>query len=236
MIEHLKYQDRKCNPKAGAIRKPGQMITLSKNKPLTEQAYIQLKWQILNQEIPAGTLLNEHALVEATGFGRAPIHHALHRLAYDDLVVIHPRKGAQVRLWGDDDIASLVEARLPVERAIVRLACLRITDEAIEEMREQIETTPRLIEEMDREGLLRLDLWFHAAIARATGNSILVDTAQRLHQRSTQFWSPTMSGRDRYFTVYRQHADIVSAIAERDVEQADRAISTHISNFSEKTA
>jgi len=204
-----------------------------KNQPLADQAYVHLKWKILNQEVPAGTLLNEQALVDATGFGRAPIHHALHRLAYDDLVIIRPRKGVQVRLWADKDIASLIEARLPVERAAVRLACDRITDAAVEEMREQVETTPRLIEEMDREGLLRLDLWFHAAIAKATANPILADTAQRLHQRSTQFWAPSMSGRERYFTVYRQHADIVAAIAMRDPDLADRAISTHINHFSE---
>ncbi|MBJ6134375.1 GntR family transcriptional regulator [Ochrobactrum sp. Q0168] len=212
------------------------MAKASKNQSLGEQAYVHLKWLILNQEIPAGTLLNEQALVETTGFGRAPIHHALHRLAYDDLVVIHPRKGAQVRLWDGSDIAALVEARLPVERAIVQLACQRITTPAIVEMHEAIETTPRLIEEMDREGLLKLDLWFHAAIARATGNSILVDTAERLHQRSTQFWSPKMSGRDRYLAVYRQHAEIVSAIAARDADRADMAITAHINNFSEKSA
>ena len=203
-----------------------------KSQSLADQAYVHLKWKILNQDIPAGTLLNEQALVEATGFGRAAIHHALHRLAYDDLVVIRPRKGVQVRLWNDFDIAALIEARLPVERATVRLACARITDPAIEEMREQIETTPKLIEEMDREGLLRLDLWFHAAIAKATANPILADTALRLHQRSTQFWAPSMSGRDRYYIVYRQHAAIVEAIARRDPELADQAISTHINHFS----
>jgi len=207
-----------------------------KSQPLGEQAYVHLKWQILNQEIPAGTLLNEQALVDATGFGRAPIHHALHRLAYDDLVVIRPRKGAQVRLWSEKDIASMVEARLPVEQAIVRLACARISDASVEEMREQIETTPRLIEEMDREGLLRLDLWFHAAIAQAIANPILAETAMRLHQRSTHFWAPSMSGRDQYYAVYRQHSEIVEAIGARDVDRADRAITLHINNFAEKTA
>lgn len=211
-----------------------QMGTAPKSQSLGQQAYVLLKWKILNQEIPPGTLLNEQTLVEATGFGRAPIHHALHRLAYDDLVVIRPRKGAQVRLWDDADIASLIEARLPVEQAAVRLACLRITDAAIDEMRTQIETTPALIEVMDREGLLRIDLWFHAAIANATANPILAETAQRLHQRSTQFWAPSMSGRERYHTVYLQHAKIVEAIARRDPELADRVISTHINHFSAK--
>ncbi|WP_198419882.1 GntR family transcriptional regulator [Pseudaminobacter salicylatoxidans] len=206
-----------------------------KSQPLTEQAYTHLKWLILNQEIPAGTLLNEQALVEATGFGRASVHHALHRLAYDDLVVIRPRKGAQVRLWSDKDIHALVEARLPVEQTIVRLACARISDAAVEEIRKELETTPRLIEEMDREGLLRLDLWFHAAIAQATANPILADTALRLHQRSTQFWAPSLSGRDRYYKVYEQHSEILDAIGERDTERADRAISLHINNFAEKT-
>jgi GntR family transcriptional regulator, rspAB operon transcriptional repressor len=204
-----------------------------KSQSLNEQAYVHLKWQILNQEIPAGALLNEQALVAATGFGRASVHHALHRLAYDDLVVIHPRKGAQVRLWNDKDIGTVVEARLPIEQTIVRLACARISDEAVDELRAQLETTPRLIEERDREGLLRLDLWFHAAIAAATANRILAETAQRLHQRSTQFWAPSMSGRERYYAVYRQHSEILDAIAARDVERADRAISLHINNFLE---
>lgn len=202
---------------------------------LSDQAYIQLKWMILNQEIPQGTLLNELALVDSTGFGRAPIHHALHRLAYDDLVEILPRKGAQVRIWGDRDLDELVEARLPVEVAVIELACRRASDQSIDELQSGLAATPELIETMDREGLLRLDLWFHAALAQTTGNAILCDTAQRLHQRSAQLWSSGVSDRARYQLVYQQHSDIVEALAERDAKRARQAITTHISIFTEKT-
>lgn len=210
-----------------------EMGSFPKNPSLSEQAYIRLKWLILSQEIPGGTLLNAQSLVETTGFSRAPIHQALHRLAYDNLVDILPRKGVQVRLWTRKDIVDLVEARLPVERTIIQLACQRITDSAVEEMRHEIETTPRLIDQEDREGLLRLDLWFHAAIAKATANPILADTALYLHQRSTHFWAPSMSDRERYFSVYHQHSEIVEALARRDAALADQAISAHIANFSE---
>ena len=203
----------------------------AKTQSLADQAYVRLKWLILSQELPAGTLLNENALVESTGFGRAAIHHSLHRLAYDDLVVIRPRKGVQVRLWSERDAIQLVEARQPVERTIVRLACERVTNSDVEQMHERIQETPGLIESLDREGLLRLDLWFHAAIAAATRNEILADTALRLHQRSTHFWALTFSGRDRYHSVYLQHLEIVRALGRRDAEAADAAILNHISNL-----
>ena len=66
---------------------------------LTEEAYRLLKWKILSMELAPGTFINEQGLVEATGFGRAPIHQALHQLQYDGLVEIRPRKGAQVKVW-----------------------------------------------------------------------------------------------------------------------------------------
>lgn len=200
---------------------------------LNDQAYVLLKWQILNQEIAAGALLNEQSLVESTGFGRASIHHALHRLAFENLVEVRPRKGVQVRVWGSKDVSDLVEARIPVECAIARLSCARASDSEIDEMTGRIAETPGLIDRMDREGLLRLDLWFHAAIARSTRNDVLIDTAQKLHQRSAHFWSPVLSGRERYQAVYEQHRDIAAAIAARDADSAGRAVEFHISNFTE---
>ena len=72
---------------------------------LTEEAYRLLKWKILSMELAPGTSINEQGLVEATGFGRAPIHQALHQLQYDGLIEIRPRKGAQVKVWSPRDLA-----------------------------------------------------------------------------------------------------------------------------------
>jgi DNA-binding GntR family transcriptional regulator len=202
---------------------------------LTEEAYRLLKWKILSMELAPGTFINEQGLVEATGFGRAPIHQALHQLQYDGLVEIRPRKGAQVKVWSPGDFEQLMEARIPVESAMARLAAQRAADDDIRALQERLNEGPALIEALDREALMLLDHHFHQTLAAFAQSPVLAELVENLHHRSTLLWYLPISGRKEYEVVLRQHQDILDAIAAHDPEAAAAAMTAHIAGLAHTT-
>jgi DNA-binding GntR family transcriptional regulator len=198
---------------------------------LTEEIYRLLKWRILSMELAPGTLINEQGLVEATGFGRAPIHQALHRLQYDGLVEIRPRKGAQVKAWSPHDLAHLMEARLPLEIAMVRLAAERASERDIRALRAKLKAGPQLVKASDREGLMRLDHEFHQSLARFAQSPVLAELVENLHHRSTLLWYLPLSGPSEYLEVLAEHERILAAVEQHDPDQAALAMSDHLSSL-----
>lgn len=199
---------------------------------LTDDAYRVLKWKILSMELPPGTWLNELGLVKSIGFSRAPIHQALHRLQSDGLVEIRPRKGALVRVWSPEDIEHLIEARIPLETAVVRLASARASDAEIAQLNERLAQGPVLLAASDREGLVMLDHLFHQSLARFARNPVLGELVENIHHRSMLLWYLPVSSHHEYGQVITQHQTILDAIAARDADAAVRAMTNHLSTFS----
>ena len=198
---------------------------------MAEEAYRTLKWKILSMELPPGSFLNEQELAAATGLGRTPVHQALHRLQIDGLLEIRPRKGILVRTWSPQEIRHLIEARKPLEAAIVRLAAERATEVEIETAQALLATGPRLIARSDRDGLLRLDQEFHRALALACRNPVLVEVLETLHQRSALLWFIPISDRHEYELVQSQHEAILAAVRVHDGAAAAAAREAHLDGF-----
>lgn len=209
----------------------GAIGEAAKGESLTDKAYEILKWRILSMEIPPGSYLNELELCERLGFGRAPIHHALQRLKHDQLVDIRPRKGVIVRSWSPRDVNDLVEARVPLESTIVRLAAERVTKEKGAALKRLLADGPRLIARRDREGLIKLDRNFHLGLAEVTGNRVLLDIIERLHQQSSILWFLQISNETTYEAVQEQHERILDRVLARDADGAAAALVQHLGSF-----
>ncbi len=212
-------------------RKDAKTSARTVSGSLADDAYRLLKWKILSMELGPGSFLNEQELAATTGFGRTPIHQALHRLKYDGLVDIRPRKGVLVRTWSPTDIRHLVEARKPLEEAVVRLAADRATDAEIEATRALLATGHGLIAASDRDGLLRLDQEFHRGLARMSRNPVLAEVVESLHQRSTLLWFIPIADRTEYQAVQAQHEAILKAVAEHRPDDAVVAMRAHLEGF-----
>jgi len=223
---------RAAQPVASRTRKVAAPAALS----LTEEAYRLLKWKILSMELAPGTFINEQGLVESTGFGRAPIHQALHQLQYDGLIEIRPRKGAQVKVWSPHDFTYLMEARLPLEIAMARLAATRAEDGEIQALQQRLDEGPAMIAALERENLMLLDHHFHSTLAGFGRSPVLAEMVENLHHRSTLLWYLPISGRKEYYQdVLRQHQAILDAVAAHDADAAAAAMSDHISGLAHTT-
>ena len=210
-----------------AARKPSPARTTS----LTDDVYQLLKWKILSMEFGPGALLNEQSLADAIGYGRAPVHQALHRLEYDGLVEIRPRKGVQVRVWSPAEIESLLETRTLIEAQTARLAAQRARPGEAGSLAARLEAGPALPDAPDREALMRLDNEFHRSVAEFARSPMLAEMVGLLHQRSALFWYLPYSGPSQYADVIAEHRAVVEAIRARDPDAAAAAMTAHLSGL-----
>jgi len=199
---------------------------------LTDDVYKALKWRILTHDLRPGALLTEDELCRLLGYGRSPVHQAVHRLRYDGLVEIIPRKGIVVRAFSARDINQLIEVRLPIEMEMARLAARRASPKQVSALRERLAEGRRFLERNDREGLMALDRAFHHGIAECTGNQVLIDVLENLHQRSMILWFVSVSSdRRAYDIVQKEHEDLLERIAAHDAVGAAEAMRRHLEPF-----
>lgn len=199
---------------------------------LTDEAYNALKWRILTHDLRPGGLFTEDDLGRLSGYGRSPVHQAVHRLQYDGLVEILPRKGIVVRAFSGRDINQLIEVRLPVEMEMARLAALRASPAQLDALRALLVKGRTYLKRTDREGLMALDRNFHHGIAECTGNQVLMDVLENLHQRSMILWFVSVSSdRRAYDIVQEEHEELLARLEARDADGAAEAMRRHLEPF-----
>ena len=82
---------------------------------LSDRAYEQLECMILFEELKGGAMYSEKQLANSLQMGRTPIREALQKLAWEQMVVIHPRRGIQIPEVSVESQLKLLEVRRPLE-------------------------------------------------------------------------------------------------------------------------
>ena len=79
--------------------------------PLREIVFNNLRDAILKGDLKPGERLLENQLADKLGVSRTPVREALRMLEQENLVLLIPRKGAQVLEISADDIKNIMEIR-----------------------------------------------------------------------------------------------------------------------------
>ena len=149
-------------------------------------------------------------------------------LRHDQLIDIVPRRGFFVRPWSDSEARDLVTARQMIEPGVAALAARNRSAKDLLAL-EDIQTRwTEAADRMDPRGLVLLDLDFHVAVARASGNLVLADLVSALKIRSHHQFR--MNGQRANFVagVARDHGAILTAIRAGDAQAAEAAMRGHV--------
>ena len=80
--------------------------------PLRDVVYKTLRKAILHGDLKPGERLMEIALSEKMGVSRTPIREAMRKLEQEGLVIMEPRKGAQVANITEKNLNDVLEVRI----------------------------------------------------------------------------------------------------------------------------
>ncbi len=200
----------------------------SPSKPLTVQAYEEIKGRILSMELRPGQFLNESTLCELLGIGRMPVHQAIHRLQAEGLLEVIPRKGLVVRSDSLHDILEMLEARMAMEPNIAAMAAERISPEGVRTLKDLLKQSKGLVHQTHRSAFRAIDRAFHLTIGQGAGNRTLADTLRPLHDRSDLIWHLRVMPQDGLQVTQREHEAVLKAIVRKDATAARDTMQAHL--------
>ncbi|MEO1114963.1 MAG: GntR family transcriptional regulator [Pseudomonadota bacterium] len=181
-----------------------------------------------------GDRLDEVRLAEQFGVSRTPLREALQRLALSGLVELVPRRGAFVRQPGPIELMEMFEVMAELEAVCGRLAARRISDDAIEELRDANARCQMAVEARDTDGYYAENERFHKTIYQQSGNGFLEQEATKLHKRLKPFRRQQLKFRGRMAQSMAEHEAIVDALAAGEPETAADALRNHVAVQGEK--
>jgi DNA-binding GntR family transcriptional regulator len=201
--------------------------------PLSEQAYLQIRNQIITLGLAPGSVIEEGRLRQELGLGRTPIREALKRLAHEDLVAVIPNRGTFVAGVTITDLAAITEIRVELEGFAFRLAAERATPSERAVFRgliAELDAIQRGGEALGSEGLMQVDLRLHQAVYGATHNRFLEDALERYFRLSLRLWHLVLD-RVQMEEPVQEHREILEAILAGDGSRAESAIRRHVVAF-----
>lgn len=198
--------------------------------PLREVVFNTLREAILTGELEPGEHLMEVKLANKLGVSRTPIREAIRKLELEGLVVMTPRRSAQVAKITKEDLVDVLEVRRVLESLAIELCCKKRTGEDIVLLKENLQKFKKCIKENQLKEIAVTDVAFHEIIYKSTGNQRLNQILYNLREQMYRYRLEYIKDRETRDNLVREHQEIIDSIVERDIERAKRAMQLHIDN------
>ena len=208
-------------------------VNMNEYLPLRDVVFNTLRQAILRGELKPGERLMEIQLANILGLCRTPIRDAIRKLELEGLVLMIPRKGAEVAEITEKNMRDVLEVRKALEELAVQLACDKITKEEIEEMKKAAEDFKKILKSKDITEIAEADVRFHDIIYMATDNQKLIQLLNNLREQMYRYRIEYLKKKECYPQLLNEHQTIIDAIAGHDKELATKFTSQHIKNQAE---
>jgi GntR family transcriptional repressor for pyruvate dehydrogenase complex len=232
----------------GASTDPAtSLIEPIKKVRVAEEVARRIQALILNGTFkPGAPLPAERMLSQRFGVSRGSVRDALRKL--EMIGLIHSKHGqgtfpqelsvanlvtplASVLTYNRELQDELMDVRRMFEPAVARVASARISREEIAELEDILAAQQAKV--AAGESTLSEDAAFHAALARATHNGIVVRIMETLNDLLTESRNAALQQRGRPLRSVQSHAAVIEALRRRDPDGAARAMHDHIDQIAD---
>ena len=196
----------------------------------SDLAYTRLRELILGGELAPGAVLPQAALAQAIGISTTPLREALRRLRQEGLVDLDAHRDARVRPLDAAEARDLLELRSSLDPLAASLAAQRRSEADLAELRTALDGLEAL---PARPSVAQLQSHhrFHAAIHRASHNTLLVETLDTLWGKTDRYRRHGLeAGRtqDELDARATEHRQLFEAVRDGDAETAADVMSRHV--------
>ena len=212
------------------MKEPKFNVTMNEYLPLRDGVFNTFRQAILRGELKPGERLMEIQLANKLGVSRTPIREALRKLELEGLVNMVPRKGAEVADITEKSLRDVLEVRKALEELSVQLACEKITEEEIEELKRAAERFKDTLDDQDVTKIAEADVAFHDIIYTATDNQKLILLLNNLREQMYRYRVEYLKKEEAYPQLIAEHEELIDNISKRNKEEATRIMCEHIDN------
>ena len=205
-------------------------MTMDEYLPLRDVVFNTLRKAILTGELKPGERLMEIHLADRMGVSRTPIREAIRKLELEGLVIMIPRRGAEVAQITEKSLKDVLEVRRALDALCVELACDRISTKEEEQLKEACNEFVRATKTKDATIIAKADVAFHDIIVHATGNLRLIQLINNLSEQMYRYRFEYIKDEKRHDSLIDEHRIIYESIVKRDKKQAAETAKIHIDN------
>ena len=205
-------------------------VHMNEYLPLRDVVFNTLRQAILKGELKPGERLMEIALAEKLGVSRTPIREAMRKLELEGLVVMIPRRGAQVANITEKDLNDVLEVRIALENVAIEKACTRMSEEDMGRLWLAAKEFEHTMAEGNLVRLAEADVAFHEIIYRASDNKRLNQVLNNLREQIYRYRVEYLKEEETRNVLVKEHEELTKAIRERDVKKAQEISFRHIEN------
>lgn len=210
----------------------GEQFEIDMNEflPLRDVVFNTLRKAILTGQLKPGERLMEVHLANQLGVSRTPIREAIRKLELEGLVIMIPRRGAEVARITEKSLKDVLEVRRALDALSVELACDRITEEDTERLLAACHEFEQAAKGKDAAVIAKADVALHDIIVEATGNQRLMQMVNNLSEQMYRYRFVYIKEESRHDNLIAEHREIYESIATRDKVRAAKAARLHIDN------
>lgn len=201
--------------------------------PLTRDALSQKVAKMLTDAIMSGKLkpgarVSESAIARDLGVSRAPVREAGRLLESAGLLISRPNRGFFVRTMDSEDLDSLYELRMVIEREAAARLARQGAGAVIPTLRRQLETMVDLAGTDDIAAQVQADMQFHRLMIEACGNRRFLSVFEQVASEIQLCVALIGHVNDAPDNIARNHEMIIEALEAGDEEAARAAMDYHI--------
>jgi GntR family transcriptional repressor for pyruvate dehydrogenase complex len=190
---------------------------------------------------PGQRLPSERDLCEQFGASRSSLREALRCLSIVGVLNARVGDGTSVAADGETflrrivewrliterhDVENLMEVRIGLEGVSAANAALRASEQDIRKFQDLLERMK--LAAKDARKFAILDVEFHVALAKASGNALVFDLVSMIRNHLVRVLPRVLQLPNAMPLSTKEHAAIVEAIERRDAEGARMAMHTHL--------
>lgn len=205
-------------------------VNMNEYLPLRDVVFNTLRQAILRGELKPGERLMEIQLANKLGVSRTPIREAIRKLELEGLVLMIPRKGAEVAEITEKSLKDVLEIRRALEDLAVRLACEKITKEELKELKKAGDEFKKVLKSQDITEVAEADVRFHDVIYMATDNPKLIQLLNNFREQMYRYRVEYLKKDEVRPQLLAEHDEIIKYITEGNQEEASNVVCRHIEN------
>ncbi|MDE7339505.1 MAG: GntR family transcriptional regulator [Lachnospiraceae bacterium] len=198
--------------------------------PLRDVVFNTLRKAILTGELKPGERLLEIQLANQLGVSRTPIREAIRKLELEGLVIMMPRRGAEVAQITEKGLRDVLEVRRALDALCAELACDRITEEEKQRFKDACDEFEKATATGDATVIAAADVALHDIIVEATRNQRLIQLINNLSEQMYRYRFEYIKDENQHNNLVEEHRMIYESIVRCDKEGAAKAAKLHIDN------
>ncbi len=206
-------------------------MNLVTEQPVTssDKTFFQLRKDIVEGEVSAGSKLSETELATRYAVSRAVVREAINRLETCHLVERKANVGARVVALNPEKLVSLYQVRESLEGMAARLAAVNMSDAEIAALNNLLDSYLQTVQSGETYYQEAGDVDFHYRIILGSKNDHLIAMlTEGIYHLIRMYRVQLGMAGPRVTTAFDEHKSIVQAISNRDAELAEILMRRHI--------